>query len=266
MDEARVRSPAGSLAGLRVLVTRPRHQAAGLAARIEGLGGTALRFPVIDILPAAEPERAALAMQSLEASGVAIFVSPNAVEHGLALLGRAPSRLPRIVAVGESTAAALEGAGLGPVLRPESGSTSEALLALPELAEQAIADTAVLIVRGVGGRELLGETLSKRGARVTYAEVYRRARPQAPGLPPEAAGAHAVVVTSAEGLDNLLALAGEAAGRLREAGFVVASERIARHARDLGVTNEPVVAAGAGDAELLDALLRWRADQSRAGD
>ena len=89
MAEAPIRAAEGSLTGLQVLVTRPRHQAAGLVARIEALGGTAIRFPVIEILPAAQPERAAEAMQSLEAVGTAIFVSPNAVEHGLALLGRA---------------------------------------------------------------------------------------------------------------------------------------------------------------------------------
>ncbi|NIR61786.1 MAG: uroporphyrinogen-III synthase [Gammaproteobacteria bacterium] len=206
-------------------------------------------------------------MQSLEAVGTAIFVSPNAVEHGLALLGRTPSRLPRIAAVGESTAIALEAAGLGPVLRPADGASSETLLALPELQSEAIAGSRVLIVRGVGGRELLGETLSKRGALVAYAEVYRRARPEAGPQSVAIAGADAVVITSVAGLDNLFALAGDAAGaRLRAAGYVVASERIARHARGLGVAEDPVVAAGAGDAELVEGLLRWRAAHPVAGE
>jgi uroporphyrinogen-III synthase len=36
----------------------------------------------------------------------------------------------------------------------------------------------VIIFRGEGGRELLGETLKQRGAAVEYVSCYRRARPQ----------------------------------------------------------------------------------------
>ncbi len=53
-----------ALAGLRVLVTRPQHQSDALAALIEARGGTALRFPVIEIL-AARDEDQNLAQSSL---------------------------------------------------------------------------------------------------------------------------------------------------------------------------------------------------------
>jgi len=262
MADAAPRDATRALVGLRVLVTRPRHQSAPLAALIDAHGGTAIHFPVIDIVAARDSRAARAAMAKLDDYSLAIFVSANAVEHGLALMQTAATRT-RIVAVGESSAAALERAGLGPVLRPAEGAGSEALLALAELGEASVAGSRVLIVRGEGGRQLLGSTLSKRGARVTYAEVYRRVTPEVDaGEMVErgrAGGIDAVVVTSLQGLDNLFDMLGEGdTAWLREVGYVVISERLAIRARELGVKDEPVVATRADDDALVDALIRWR--------
>ncbi len=258
-----------ALAGLRVLVTRPRRQSAGLVALIEKHGGTAIRFPVIEILPT-RGSRAALA--SLDDYALVIFVSPNAVEHGLALMDTARALESRalIAAVGESTAAALEQAGFDAVLRPAQGSSSEALLALPEFDGKAIAGSRILVVRGEGGRQLLGDTLSKRGARVTYAEAYRRALPavNGGGLADRGknGGIDTIVITSVEGFENLFTMLGKgSAVWLKEAGYVVISERLAVHARALGIKNQAVIAARADDEALLEALVRWRAAHSDDG-
>ncbi len=255
-----------SLAGLRVLVTRPRHQSDGLVSLIEGHGGVAVRFPAIEILPVEDPGMLQAAREAFAALGdgdVTIFVSPNAVEHGLALAGGAAGIHGTVAAVGARTAAALEAAGRTRVLCPAEGASSEALLALPELATAAVTGSRILIVRGEGGRPVLGDTLSKRGARVAYAEVYRR---ECPGSDPAgvaelgaAGGIDAVVVTSVEGFENLFsALGGASAAWLREAGYVVASRRVGEHGRKLGVAEMPLVAAGADDEAMLEALLRWR--------
>ena len=75
-----------------------------------------------------------------------------------------------------------------------------------------------------------------------------------------------IVITSAQGLDNLFTLLGERARPwLKEAGYVVASDRLAEHADALGITERPVVAAGADDDALLAALIRWREAHSHAG-
>ena len=263
-----------ALDGLRVLVTRPRHQSAGLARLIEARGGTALLFPVIELVPPRDPQVAQALLACAEQFAAVIFVSPNAVTHGLALLDAAGAGFgrARLVAVGESSARALEQAGFDAVLRPDRGASSEALLALPEFAATALDGRRILIVRGEGGRELLGDTLSQRGARVTYAEVYRRALPRRDaagrGLAERGArgGIDTIVITSAQGLDNLFALLGEqAAPWLKETGYVVASDRLADHAQALGISERPVVAAGADDDALLAALIRWREVYSHAG-
>lgn len=257
------------LDGLRVLVTRPQHQSAPLASLIESQGGIAIRFPAIEILAPRDPDAARALMGGLDDFALVIFISPNAVREGLALAKRRPRRA-RVAAVGEGSAVALERAGFEHVLRPAEGASSEALLALPELDRDTLAGSRVLIVRGEGGRGLLGCTLSQRGARVTYAEVYRRARPRldAAGVVEQgrAGGIDVVVVTSVQALENLFEmLAVDDSKWLERAGFVVVSERVARRARALGVRDEPVVAAGADEEALVEALIRWRASHPGGG-
>ena len=93
------------LEGLRVLVTRPQHQSARLASLIESHGGTAIRFPAIEILPPRDPDAARALMGRLDDFSLVIFISPNAVGEGLALAKSRPQRA-RIAAVGEGSAVA----------------------------------------------------------------------------------------------------------------------------------------------------------------
>lgn len=261
-----------ALAGVRVLVTRPRHQSDALVALIEARGGQAIRFPVIDILPAADAGAARAAMQALDEYSLVIFTSSNAVEHGLALLDAIPdgAHAARVAAVGATSAAQLEKAGFGPVLHPRDGASSEALLALEALSAESIAGRRVLVVRGEGGRELLGRTLAERGAEVGYAEVYRRVRPRRDTTriaeQGRAGAIDVIVATSVEGLDNLFALLGETQSDwLQRAGYVVLSERIAARARTMGIRASPVVAARADVEGIVDALIRWRSTDARYG-
>src|SRR5437762_9559830 len=118
----------------------------------------------------------------------------------------------------------------------------------------------IVILRGEGGRSLLGDTLAARGARVEYAECYRRVRPQSDSasLPTAfAKGAvHAVTVSSAAGLENLFAMLG-AAGRenLRLTRLFVPHPRVAAEARRLGLGEANV--GGASDEEMLERLVAY---------
>ncbi len=109
----------------------------------------------------------------------------------------------------------------------------------------------VLILRGAGGRELIGATLAARGARVSELECYRRARPE--GAPAPAGALDAVCANSAETLEHLVALLGKA--RLRELPLFVPHERVARFARAQGFA--AVEVAGPGDAQMLARLLAY---------
>jgi uroporphyrinogen-III synthase len=118
------------------------------------------------------------------------------------------------------------------VIAPEGRHDSETLLAHEEL--RSVEGLEVLIFRGMGGRELLRDTLSSRGARVTYAECYRRVRPaseSAPLVDAWARGAiQAVSVLSAETLENFVEMVGEeAAPYLAATALIVPHPAVAAH-------------------------------------
>jgi uroporphyrinogen-III synthase len=246
------------LAGRTVLVTRPAHQAAALAQAIQAAGGEAFVFPALAVEAVPMRELAA-PLEQLGKADAAIFISPNAVQFGMAAI-RAGGALPadiRVFAVGPGTARALAAHGVEAVITPD-GQDSEALLALPQL--QDVAGRSVVIVRGLGGRPLLAETLAARGARVHFMECYRRVRPEADATQLlvrwQAGGIDAVTVTSAETLDNLAALLGDA-GRplLLRTPLFAPHEKIAEAARNAGMAN--VVATPGGDAGLVEGMLNW---------
>jgi len=241
----------GDLAGLGVLVTRPVHQAETLCRLIEDHGGRPVRYPALEILPPLDRDAARELVRGHW--DLAIYISPNAARLAVSFTGGYP-RAACVGAVGQGTARALQQAGVGVDLLPERFD-SEGLLALPELRDAA--GKRVLIVRGEGGRPLLGDTLTARGARVSYAEVYRRAAPvidPAPLLARWQRDVQVVTATSPDILQNLFAMLGDA-GRplLCATPLVVISERMEQSARRLGV-QRIIRAGGADDETLLKAL------------
>jgi len=252
--------PGGPLAGAGILVTRPARQAAGFAQKVAALGGAPVVFPAIAILPPADPAALLRAHATLPTYDVAIFISANAVEYGAPDPRRWPAALVAF-APGPGTAEALAAIGIAGARVPATTFDSEGLLALPELAD--LHGRRVVIFRGDGGREHLGQALTARGARVDYVACYRRAKP-AGGVAGLAEAFHegridAVTITSSEGLDNLWGLADDAlrtAWRARPT--FVPHDRIAAHARGLGLA---VIETAGGDAGLLAGLLEWAATQ-----
>ncbi len=244
------RLPTAALRGLGILVTRPAHQAEGLCRLMAQAGGRPLRFAALEILPCADPALRRLLRQRWD---LAIYISANAVRCALAL--GLPDAASNAV-VGQATAQALETAGVTPEWLPERAD-SEGLLALPALAQ--VRGWRILIVRGQGGRALLGESLRQRGALVEYAEVYRRALPATDPAELLARWQHEVQIvtaTSSDLLDNLLVLLGEAgAAKLRATPLLVVSERMQQHARALGI-GASWRAAGADDWNMYQALCR----------
>jgi uroporphyrinogen-III synthase len=243
------------LQGRGVVVTRPRELAAALAAAIEGAGGRAILFPTIEIEDVPPPA----ALRHLDAYELAVFVSPTAVQKVMAHVPAWPGRL-RTAAIGAGSKRELERHGVRGVLTPEAGADSEALLVLPEL--QQMQDRRVVIFRGGTGRPLLGNALASRGARVEYADCYRRALAKsdpAPLLAQWRGGAvHALTVSSSEGLDNFVTLAGVA--QLAASPVFVPHERVAARAREHGA--KEIVVAGAADAAVMERLVGYFHDRA----
>jgi uroporphyrinogen-III synthase len=154
------------LAGRGVLITRPEHQADELSNALEQQGATVIRFPTLQIVARDAATVAAEAAQLAKPDTV-IFVSSNAVRHGIHLAGNA-----RIAAIGPATAAAVAAAGRSVDVVAADGFDSEHLLALPEFA--VCRGRTITIIRGQDGREMLADTLRDRGAQVNYLAAYER--------------------------------------------------------------------------------------------
>ncbi|MEK7769002.1 MAG: uroporphyrinogen-III synthase [Pseudomonadota bacterium] len=245
------------LTGITILVTRPAHQAGNLVAAIRAAGGNPVLFPVLEIRDEKDPRPLLDLIACLDEFDLAIFISPNAVNKAMNLILTKRALPPglRIAVVGQGSARELKQFGVSEVIAPTTRFDSEALLDMAEL--QQIEGKRVVIFRGDGGRELLGETLVKRGATVRYAECYSRVRPDtdiAPLLQTWASNAlHAIVVASSEGLRNLFDMVGDAGQSwLRKTPLFVSHERIAHIAKQLGCVD--VILTAAGDEGLLRGL------------
>jgi len=245
------------LAGKRIVVTRPKGQAAGLSAQIRDAGGEPLEYPAMEIRQLDEPAPFFAIADRLASFDVAIFVSRNAVRSAAALLGSRPwpARL-RVATVGVGSRQELEAHGFSGVIAPAAQSDSEALLALPELAN--VAGRRFVIFRGDSGRQMLGDALAARGASVEYVACYKRVRPGS-GEALRSAwadGVDAVTVSSAEGLANFIGMLGDgAAARLSATPVFVPHARVSEEAARRGLKR--LVVAGPRDADMLAALVAY---------
>ncbi len=259
-----------ALSGLGVLVTRPQMQAMPLCRLLEAQGANTYRLPAIAIAPSGDREALRASIGPLQNFDVIIFQSANAVRYGAALLDQ--KRDLNLAAVGPATLRALNQAGYRVPILPGSGFDSEGLLAHPRL--QNLKGQRVLIVRGVGGRELLDQVLEQRGATVTAGVVYERHRviPDAASLAAvgqllQANALHVITATSLEIATSLLTMRAanpsllESLMRLH---WLVPSRRIATGVQALGLTAPLVVAESAEDQVLVDTLARWRSSASGA--
>jgi uroporphyrinogen-III synthase len=204
-------------------------------------------------------------ISEIESYDWAIFISSNAVQNGMPRMVKRgiPTNL-KFAAIGPVTSSELQGFGVKDVLTPSSHIQdgdkskvrfdSESLLALSEMTD--VACKKILIVRGIGGRDVLAETLKTRGAQVSFAECYQRINPQTncdllAQLYSEKK-LHGIVVTSSEAMRHLLDLAGDA-DWLRNVTLFVNHARIAE--LPLQMSLKVLVADELGDEAMLGKLL-----------
>lgn len=219
-----------------------------------------MRFPVIEIEPVVVDHRAIALLQHPEKLHMLVFISVNAVRFGLPVIHQANLNINdlQVAAIGKATTGALEDSGVPVDIYPEAGGNSEALLALADM--QDVAGKHILIIRGHGGREFLGEQLTERGARIAYLECYKRVLPDT-NVDEIINKWHqgeisAVTATSVEGLNNLVQLLGDSAGTLlKQTPHVVISKRMYEYTQKMAISAPVVVADEASDKAIIEALI-----------
>ena len=245
---------------MSILVTRPLPQGEELVSRLRALGRVAWSFPLIEFTPGRQLSELGGQLASLAAGDLLFALSQHAVEFAHARLqqqGLCWPTAPDYFAIGRTTALALHKVSNRQVRYPLDREISEVLLQLPEL--QNIAGKRALILRGNGGRELLGETLRERGADVTFVECYQRCAKHYDGAEEamrwHARGINTLVVTSGEMLQQLWSLIPlwYRENWLLRCRLLVVSERLANHARELG-WQDIRIAENADNDALLRAL------------
>jgi uroporphyrinogen-III synthase len=247
------------LAGVEILVTRPAEQSAQLARIIRDAGGEPVLFPALEVEPVVDAAGASV-LDRLPQFDLLVFVSPNAARVAMPRIvknGGVPARA-KVAAIGQGTVAELKKSGVQDIICPRERFDSEALAG--ELSFLPLGGSRVLIVRGQGGREFLGENLRSRGAKVEYLECYRRVKPDRDMRDlmshPGRDGIQACLATSSNIVENLFEMAG-AAGRSWLCGmpFFVPHPRVAATAFSRGVHR--VFVAGNGDEALLAGVQTW---------
>jgi uroporphyrinogen-III synthase len=255
-----------------VLVTRPEGQGEALLAAIKQQGGCGWHYPVMAVR-GLEADDAGFQpckqqMMNIDLFQHIIFVSTNAVNHGLQWIDQYWPQLPvgcYWYGIGKATRAELQRAAVPVETMPGAGvddgvvdaMTSETLLQHPRL--QQLENQKALIVRGVGGRDHLASQLGQRGAQVSFAECYRRSVVNKPcgeiAALIQQQAINTVCVNSGESLQNFCQLAGQSAlAQLQALTLVVPGERVAGLAKSAGFV-DIVTAANASDAAVIEALL-----------
>lgn len=228
------------LHGLRILNTRPVGQNELLSQAIRSAGGVSIECPVLTIEPLESTARLIRELGCLSAIDQAIFISTNAVKFFFdefdALVW--PTSI-KVSAIGEATRNALKKRGVR-VDEAPALTGSESLLQRPSM--QSVKNQTILLVKGEFGRELIADTLTKRGAVVRPLAVYRR---NTTPLLQDAIqslwrqdAVDVILFTSEQAMHTLFSSLGEQAyDWLRSKPCRVMSERLAKVALQLGIKN-----------------------------
>ncbi len=240
---------------MAALVTRPGEQGVELCSLLERNGISAYHHPLIDIVTDLSDKHFS---DHLNHAQIIIAISRHAVQCAQQILSNSGISWPKhaiYLAVGQKTAHYLSKCTQQNVHYPQV-SDSEHLLRLPELNN--VQHQQVLILRGNGGRELIKETLLRRGAKVHYSETYKREfipfDPVSCVSLWKAKQINQIIVTSGEQLEYLCnQLTSEQLAWLNQQELYIPSQRIADIAIQKGFTQVRCTGS-ASNHELLAAL------------
>ena len=239
-----------------IVITRPERQAASLAGNIEKVGGWPFLFPLIEITPL-DNETTIKQLASLKHYDIVIFISVNAVEESINLIGTHALKNKILVSTGKKTARTLIKNGLHVDFCPETHFNSEALLAIDAF-KNASMDKRIAIIRGSSGRDYLKNNLIKLGAEVDYIDVYKRHCPQK-NLSElkalwETKGCDAVLLTSASSTASFFGLANKNDTWINNITLLIGSSRM-QHEIPKEFKGKILIAEDPSDETLFKTLL-----------
>jgi uroporphyrinogen III methyltransferase/synthase len=212
------------LHGRRIVVTRARAQASGLAATLRDLGAEVVELPAIRIEPRIESEEVRRAVESIREYALICLTSPNGAHLLFDALAAGGAAEPdatdttagldaralagaTFAAIGPGTARALAEHGIAADVVPERF-VAEALV--EALAGVEVEGRRVLVARAAEARDVLPDALRKRGAEVDVVSLYETVREQPEAAAVEAAqGADYVTFTSSSTVTNLTEVLGD---------------------------------------------------------
>jgi uroporphyrinogen III methyltransferase/synthase len=199
------------LFGLRVVVTRARAQASGLAATLAALGADVIELPAIRVVPRIDSAEVSDAVGAIHSYALVCLTSPNGVRllfdalEAAGLDARALANAT-VAAIGPGTARALAARGIRADVVPER-SVAEALVESLEAVD--VTDRPVLVARAADARDVLPDALRERRAKVDVVALYETvAEEPDPEAVEAASSADYVTFTSSSTVRNFVAAIG----------------------------------------------------------
>ncbi len=200
------------LYGRRIVVTRARAQASGLAATLRDLGAEVVELPAIRIEPTIETDEVRNAIEQIGQYALICLTSPN----GVRLLFKAMDKAGldtrslagvTVAAIGPGTARALAKRGIVADIVPERF-VAESLVESLETVE--VGGKRVLVARAADARDVTPEWLGNRGAEVDVVALYATVRElPGPAAVEAAQAADYVTFTSSSTVRNLTEALGD---------------------------------------------------------
>ncbi len=230
-----------------------------------------IQLPLLSIVPNESPQDAKRLKELLPSIDLAVFVSPNAIECTMRLLGADWPKTVALGVVGGGSVEALERRAITPengykIYYPKLPENwdSEGLWAELQKVRTDWAKQHILFLKGSGGRAWLAEQLLHSGAQIHHLETYRRVplskdAPVWQTLKNTEAKDSACLITSSEGLRHLADVLKDSQPWGQEwlnlALMICSHPRIAKTAEELGF--KKVECCNAGDNQLVLASERW---------
>lgn len=246
---------------LRILITRPSHQANELTTQIQNRGGLVIHFPTLEIIKIKNIKKINLRLKKLNQYHFVIFISPNSVFKTAQSIHTIWPHWPydtKTIATGLGTVSALKKHHLPSHFHPEKNYTGIGIINLPVL--QTLKGKKILIIKGKDGRLNLAKNLKTRGADVDNLVVYKRQLPNVKKQDiPNQENVDAIICTSGTGLKNLVALLHPHwQDNLFKKQILVISPRLAVIAKKLGFVKLPLIADNANHIAILHTLFSWQ--------